>query len=85
MWFKTLRVFVGYCRSEIVMDCGGKRSATPLWCGRRLPVICFHSARAKALSPLRTASAVHDALQMPVIPRLLPVEFFRALLKNGAV
>ena len=32
------------------MDCGGKRSATPLWIGDR---------QAKALSPLRSASAVH--------------------------
>ena len=35
------------------MDCGGKRSATPLWI--RLAALVVH---AKALSPLRSASAV---------------------------
>jgi hypothetical protein len=36
-----------------VMDCGGKRSATPLWI--RPAVLVVHT---KALSPLRSASAV---------------------------
>jgi len=42
------------------MDCGGKRSATPLWIGDR---------PAKALSPLRTASAVQN-LELPRYPWL---------------
>ena len=46
--------------TEIVMDCGGKRSATPLSLAREVfngrPV----SVRPKALSPLRSANAVQE-------------------------
>src|SRR5690242_17632170 len=44
-----------------ILDCGGKRSATPLSSGRNRfnkPMVCV---RAKALSPLRFASAVQNA------------------------
>ena len=54
-----------------VMDCGGKRSATPLSHGRKISVCSVDFVRAKALSPLppllcygvagRSASAVQDA------------------------
>jgi hypothetical protein len=42
------------------MDCGGKRSATPLSDGQRIPKIRLSHVRAKAPSPLRSAGAVHD-------------------------
>jgi len=44
-----------------VLDCGGKRSATPLSNGRGLGVVRERIARAKAPSPLRSAGAVQDA------------------------
>jgi hypothetical protein len=44
-----------------VLDCGGKRSATPLLPARTVVAIPKTLARSKALSPLRSASAVHDA------------------------
>ena len=46
---------------ESFLDGGGKRSATPLWRGRRPDLVCLHSVRAKAPSPLRSAGAVQDA------------------------
>jgi hypothetical protein len=42
------------------MECGGKRSATPLWFGREALGKSFLYARAKAVSPLRFATAVPD-------------------------
>jgi hypothetical protein len=39
--------------TEIVMDCGGKRSATPL-----LKNPAYLANHAKAVSPLRSATAV---------------------------
>lgn len=44
-----------------VLDCGGKRSATPLSCACWLTVLRWVLARSKAPSPLRSASAVQDA------------------------
>jgi hypothetical protein len=43
------------------MGCGGKRSATPLLCGRRFLNARGPRVRAKAPSPLRFAGAVQDA------------------------
>jgi len=43
------------------LDCGGKRSATPLSRGRKLSIVRSRPARAKAVSPLRSATAVQDA------------------------
>jgi hypothetical protein len=50
-------------RSETrsVMDCGGKRSATPLSHARRFSVIRKFPVRPKAVSPLRSATALQDA------------------------
>ena len=45
---------------EIVLDCGGKRSTTPLSHERKIIVCRLVSVRPKALSPLRSASAVQD-------------------------
>jgi hypothetical protein len=44
-----------------VMDCGGKRSATPLSSGQRFSDAQSRPGRAKAPSPLRSARALHDA------------------------
>ena len=46
--------------AEIIMDCGRKRSATPLSHARKIIVCRLVSVRPKALSPLRSASAVQD-------------------------
>ena len=46
--------------AEIVVDCGGKRSATPLSHERNISVCRQISVRLKALSPLRSASAVQE-------------------------
>jgi hypothetical protein len=48
-------------KCEDVMDCGGKRSATPLSCGQRSAKVRGSCVRAKAPSPLRFAGAVQDA------------------------
>ncbi|MES1180734.1 MAG: hypothetical protein ABUL66_02605 [Verrucomicrobiota bacterium] len=48
------------------MDCGGKRSALPLSPARKVIVIPKTFVCPKALSPLRSASAVHDA-QFPIL------------------
>ncbi len=44
-----------------ILDCGGKRSATPLSPARNVSLIPTTFVRPKALSPLRSASAVQDA------------------------
>jgi hypothetical protein len=54
------RLSVGEMRGHI-MDCGGKRSTTPLSSAREISVIRWCVARAKAPSPLRFAGAVQDA------------------------
>ncbi len=46
--------------SDRVLDCGGKRSATPLSPARRFPIVSVTFARAKAPSPLRSAGAVQN-------------------------
>jgi hypothetical protein len=46
--------------SATIMDCGGKRSATPLSSARTAFKETSRVARAKALSPLRSASAVQN-------------------------
>ena len=43
-----------------VLECGGKRSATPLSSARCARKISSGSVRAKAVSPLRSATAVQD-------------------------
>ncbi len=56
------------------LECGGKRSATPLWLARDR-----WAARAKALSPLRSASALHSGLVATLLRcALLPVVIFPA-------
>jgi lysophospholipase L1-like esterase len=50
-----------------VMDCGGKRSTTPLSHGRRVPFTRSVLVRPKALSSLRLASAVQDALRLAML------------------
>lgn len=44
-----------------ILDCDGKRSATPLSHEQKLSLIRAISARPKAVSPLRSATALHDA------------------------
>jgi outer membrane protein assembly factor BamB len=48
-------------KPETVLDCGGKRSATPLSHARGLSFFRLLLARPKAPSPLRSAGAVQDA------------------------
>ncbi len=48
-------------RSGTLMECGGKRSATPLSYARKSPAASEPSLRSKAVSPLRSATA----LQIP--------------------
>ena len=43
-----------------VLDCGGKRSATPLSHGRGAANFFTRSVRSKAVSPLRSATALQD-------------------------
>jgi hypothetical protein len=49
------------------LDCGGKRSATPLSPARRFTLIRTVSIRLKAPSPLRSADAVQDAPQQQAV------------------
>ena len=46
-------------RSGTRMECGGKRSATPLSYARKSPAATEPSPRSKAVSPLRFATALH--------------------------
>jgi lysophospholipase L1-like esterase len=50
-----------------VLDCGGKRSATPLSHERGASAARLAFLRLKALSPLRSASAVQDALRITML------------------
>jgi hypothetical protein len=43
-----------------ILDRGGKRSATPLSCGRRFSKVRLRPARAKVVSPLRFATAIQN-------------------------
>ena len=45
---------------QVVLDCGGKRSSTPLSPALKLFSTREPSVRPKALSPLRSASALQD-------------------------
>jgi hypothetical protein len=47
-----------------VLDCGGKRSATPLSHARGLALVRTIFVRPKAVSPLRSATAVQDLAEL---------------------
>ena len=68
-------------RSERILDCGGKRSATPLSHACRLPVLWPTPALPKAPSPLRSAGAVQKLVawyrfRERVSPRRSPISVF---------
>ena len=44
-----------------VLDCRGKRDATPLWHVTNASLARGRAVRPKAVSPLRSATAIHDA------------------------
>jgi len=56
--------------SAHIMECGGKRSATPPSHARSVLRFPKPLARPKAVSPLRSATAVHDVTN-PAMPRWL--------------
>jgi len=51
---------------ESVLDCGGKRSATPPWQGPERVEVSARLVRSKAPSPLRSAGAVQPRGSMGV-------------------
>ena len=55
-------------KSKTVLDCGGKRSATPLSHARQLVLTRTRFARSKAVSRLRLATAVQDADRLARMP-----------------
>ena len=63
------------CPPGRVLDCGGKRSATPLSHARRRGITGKPSARPKAPSPLRSADAVQN---LAVNHRLMEREHLRS-------
>jgi len=65
--------------SAAILDCGGKRSATPLWPGVWKPLSA--SCRAKAPSSLRFAGAVQDVLLKFVCPNFISL-FFAVLVRE---
>jgi len=58
---KSAQIQRGHPPTGRVMDCGGKRSATPLWAGDECAYFKIVLVRAKAVSSLRAATALHDA------------------------
>jgi hypothetical protein len=46
-----------YREGDLIVECGGKRSATPLWIERK---VVFNETKSKAPPPLRSVGALQS-------------------------
>ena len=64
----SAKILTGHIRQTTgILDCGGRRNATPLLPARQFSAVRRFPVRPKALSPLRFASALQDPLRLAVL------------------